>query len=53
MLSHMQLSQRNFFLVVKSSDNDNNVASRKTELAEVLKDVPVVDTKFTAVAMLL
>ena len=34
-------------LVVKSTEKDSTVIERKEELASVLKDVPVVDTKFT------
>lgn len=49
MLSPMQPSQREKnLLVVKSTDKDNNVASSKAELTKVLKDVPIVDTKFTS-----
>ena len=34
-------------LVVKSTEKDSTLTQRKEELACVLKDVPVVDTKFT------
>lgn len=34
-------------LIVKSLDSHNNAVSRKNELVKVLKDVPVVNTKFT------
>lgn len=34
-------------LIVKSTEKDSSVLNRKEELASALKDVPVVDTKFT------
>lgn len=46
--SYAAITKEKNLLVVKSTDKDNNVASRKTELAKVLKDVPVVDTRFTS-----
>ena len=46
--SYAAFTKKKNLLVVKSTDKDNNVASRKAELAKVLKEVPVVDTRFTS-----
>lgn len=47
-MSYAAVTKKKNLLVLKSTDKERNVASRKDEVARALKDIPVVNTKFTS-----